>query len=161
MKWKDHIPRMGTYLGLTSGRVPPRSPVQSCQLREWYERWTKTHGGHDRSTRGGHPPLRVYSRTRCSLAPITAQQDVTSPSSRSGQPALFHLGETVWPNFGKRMGFMWNQRLKMLYVMEYNSAMRRNEMIPIVATWMQREMATLSEGSHRKTNIIWCHSRGI
>ena len=44
--------------------------------------------------------------------------------------------------------------LPQVYAMEYNSAMRKNEMIPMVATWMQREMATLSEGSHRKTNII-------
>ena len=52
------------------------------------------------------------------------------------------------------MGFMWNPRLRILYAVEYNSATRKNEMIPIVARWMQLEMVTLSEGSHRKTNII-------
>lgn len=82
--------------------------------------------------RGGRPLLRVYSRptgffeARHSTAGC---ERVLGP----GQPALFHLGEIVWPNFGKWMGFMWNPRLRILYAVEYNSATRKNEMIPIVA----------------------------
>ena len=162
MKWKHDIPRMGTYLWVTSGQVSPCSKVVSWMNgRSGEQKHMEDTTDQLATTHGGNPPLRVYSKTWCSLAPITAQQGVTSQSSRSGQPAPFHLGETVWPNFGKRMGIGWNQRLKILHAMEYSSAMRKNETMPTVAIWIQLEMATASEGSHRKTSVIWRHSRVI
>ena len=41
--------------------------------------------------------------------------------------------------------------------MEYYSAIKRGEVMPIVATWMDLEITILSEVSQRKKNIIWYH----
>ena len=41
--------------------------------------------------------------------------------------------------------------------MEYYSAIKKNEIMPFVATWMDLEIIILSEVSQRKTNIIWHH----
>ena len=38
--------------------------------------------------------------------------------------------------------------------MEYYSAIKKNEIIPYTATWMDLEIVILSEESQRKTNII-------
>ena len=42
--------------------------------------------------------------------------------------------------------------------MVHYSAIKRNEIIPFVATWMDLEMIIRSEVSQTKTNIIWYHS---
>ena len=39
--------------------------------------------------------------------------------------------------------------------MEYYSVIKRNEIVPFVATWMQLEIIILSEVRQRKTNIIY------
>ena len=41
-----------------------------------------------------------------------------------------------------------------IYTMEYYSAIKRNEIMPFAATWMQLEIITLSEVSQTKTNTI-------
>ena len=41
-----------------------------------------------------------------------------------------------------------------IYTMEYHSAIRKSEIMPFVATWMDRETVTLSEGRQRRRNII-------
>ena len=41
--------------------------------------------------------------------------------------------------------------------MEYYSAIKKNEIIPSAATWMDLEIIILSEVSQRKTNTIWYH----
>ena len=48
----------------------------------------------------------------------------------------------------------WIKKMWYLYKMEYYSAIKRNEIIPFIATWMDPEIIILSEVSQRKTNII-------
>jgi len=41
-----------------------------------------------------------------------------------------------------------------IYTMEYYSDVKKNEIIPFAARWMDLEITTLSEVSQTKTNII-------
>ena len=41
-----------------------------------------------------------------------------------------------------------------IYTIEYYSTVKKNEIMPSVATWMDLEIIILSEVSQRKTNII-------
>ena len=41
-----------------------------------------------------------------------------------------------------------------IYAMEYYSAIKKNAIMPCVATWMDLEIIILSEESQRRTNII-------
>ena len=45
-----------------------------------------------------------------------------------------------------------------IYTMEYYLAMRKNEILPFAATWMEVEGIMLSEISQRKTDTICFHS---
>ena len=42
------------------------------------------------------------------------------------------------------------------HMMEYYS--KKNEIVTLVATWMDLDITVLSEVSHRKTSIIWYYS---
>ena len=42
--------------------------------------------------------------------------------------------------------------------MEYYSAVKKNEITPFVAMWMDLQNIKLREISQRKTNTIWYHS---
>ena len=44
-----------------------------------------------------------------------------------------------------------------IYTMEYQSAIKENEITPFTATWMDLEIITLSEVSQTETNIIGYH----
>ena len=41
-----------------------------------------------------------------------------------------------------------------IYTMEYYSAIKKNEILPFAATWMDLEMIILSEVSQKETNAI-------
>ena len=44
-----------------------------------------------------------------------------------------------------------------IYMMEYYSAIKKNEILPFATMWMELEGIMLSEISQRKTKIIWSH----
>ena len=48
----------------------------------------------------------------------------------------------------------WIKKIWYLYIIEYYSAIKKNEIMPFAATWMDLEIITLSEVRQRKTNII-------
>ena len=41
-----------------------------------------------------------------------------------------------------------------IYTMEYYSAIKKNEIMPLAATWMDIEIIILSEVTQTKTNMI-------
>ena len=42
----------------------------------------------------------------------------------------------------------WKEKMWYLYTMEYYSAIKKNEIMPLAATWMDLEIVILSEISH-------------
>ena len=48
----------------------------------------------------------------------------------------------------------WIKKMRYIYTMEYYSAMKKSEIMPFAATWMDLEIIILSEVNHTKTNII-------
>ena len=48
----------------------------------------------------------------------------------------------------------WIKKRWYIYTMEYYSAIKKNEILPFVTTWMELEGIMLSEISQRKTKII-------
>ena len=69
--------------------------------------------------------------------------------------ALFTIART-WkqlkcPSTHERIKKMWH-----IYIIEYYSAIKKNEIMPFAATWMDVEIIILSKVSQtEKTNIIW------
>ena len=51
----------------------------------------------------------------------------------------------------------WIKKMRYIYTMEYYSAIKKNEIMPFAATWMQLEIIILSEVSQKKTNTMWYH----
>ena len=43
---------------------------------------------------------------------------------------------------------------KHIHTMEYNTTIKKNEILPFVTTWMDLEGMRLSEISHRKINAV-------
>ena len=48
----------------------------------------------------------------------------------------------------------WIKKMWYIYTMEYYSAIKKNEIMPFEATWMELEIIILSEEGETKTNII-------
>ena len=81
------------------------------------------------------------------------QKDTCTPMFTS---ALFTIAKT-WkqPKCPSTDG--WIKEMWHIDTMEYYSAVKKNEIMPFVATWMQPEIIILSEVSQRKINIIRYH----
>ena len=48
----------------------------------------------------------------------------------------------------------WPKKMGYIYTVEYYSAIKRNEMLPVATTWMYSEDIMLSEIRKRKTNTV-------
>ena len=55
----------------------------------------------------------------------------------------------------------WIEKIWCAYTVEYCSAIKRNEIMPFAALWVDLEIIIPSEGSQRKTNIMIALIRGI
>ena len=65
--------------------------------------------------------------------------------------ALFTRAKTwkqpKWPSIEE-----WIKKMGYIYTMEYYSVIRKNEIMPFAATWMELETVLLSEASQRRGN---------
>ena len=48
----------------------------------------------------------------------------------------------------------WIKKMCYIYTIEYHSAIKKNEIMPFAATWVDLEIIVLSEIRKRKTNNI-------
>ena len=51
----------------------------------------------------------------------------------------------------------YTKKMWYVYIVEYYSVIKKNEIMPFAATWMDLEIITLSEVNQKKTNTIWYH----
>ena len=67
--------------------------------------------------------------------------------------ALFTIARTQkqckWPSTEE-----WIKKMWYIYAMEYYSPIKKNEIMPFAATWMDIEIAILSEVRQRSRNVI-------
>ena len=63
--------------------------------------------------------------------------------------ALFTIAKT-WKQPKCPLTEEWIKRMWYIYTMEYYSAIKKNEIMPSAATWMQLEMIILSEVSQKE-----------
>ena len=67
--------------------------------------------------------------------------------------ALFTTAKT-WKQLKCPSTDEWIKKMWYLYTMEYYSAIKKNDIMPFSATWMQLEITELSDVRKRKTNTI-------
>ena len=71
--------------------------------------------------------------------------------------ALFTIAKT-WKQTKCPWTDEWIKKMWYIYTMEYYSAIKKNEIMPLAATWMQLEIIILSEVRKGKTNTMRYHS---
>ena len=67
--------------------------------------------------------------------------------------ALFTIAKT-WKQPKCPSTEEWIKKMWYMYTMEYYSAIKKNEIMPSAATWLDQEIVILSEVCQRKINII-------
>ena len=67
--------------------------------------------------------------------------------------ALFTIAKT-WKQPKCPSTDEWIKEMWYIYTMENYSAIKKNEIMPFAATWMDLEMIILSDVRQRKTNVI-------
>ena len=78
------------------------------------------------------------------------QKDICTPLFIA---ALFTIGKT-WKQPKCPSTDEWIKKMWHICTMEYYSAIKKNEILPFAATWMDLQIIILSEVSQRKVNII-------
>ena len=66
--------------------------------------------------------------------------------------ALFTTAKT-WKQPKGPLTDEWIEKMRYRYKMEYNSAMKKNKIMPFAATWIQLQIGIPSEVRKRKTDI--------
>ena len=86
-----------------------------------------------------HPEKNMVWKDTCTLMLIAALFTIAKIWKQPKCPLTEEQIKTMW----------------YIYTVEYYSAIKKNEIMPFAATWMDLEIVTLSEVSRTKRNIIW------
>ena len=89
------------------------------------------------------PPSVVVIKKASNPEKTITQKDTCTPMFIA---ALFAIAR-AWKQPKRPLTEEWKKKMRYIYTMEYYSAMKKNEMMPFAATWMDLEIVILSEVS--------------